>query len=172
MNRFLLPLSLLLAVLLLLLAQCTWGYRWSLGGVHVELLPPLLFYAAFTVSLPTALLLALLAATMYDSFSGGYFGASMLPYVLSTALFCGIRPIFFRNRISTQFFSGFVFGFIALFLQWTLCGKFIVGIAHVVPKITCLALLMGILAVIYFAVLDLFCSLMGVIPRRGEEPFA
>lgn len=169
MNRFFIPLLLLLNTILLLLLQCTCTWRWPVWDVRLELLPALLLYAAFTVNLSSALILALVAAGMYDSFSGGHFGASMLPYVLSTALFCGVRPIFFRNRITTQFLAGCVFGFGALFLQWAFAGKFMVGLEHVLPRLGRLAVLTGFLAILYFTALDLFCRLVGVDPGRFTE---
>ena len=169
MARFFIPLLLLLSTILLLLVQCTCTWRWPIWGVRLELLPALLLYAAFTLNLSAALIVALVAAIMYDSFSGGHFGASMLPYVLSTALFCGVRPIFFRNSIITRFLAGLALGFIALFLQWAFAGKFAIGLEHVLPRLGHLAVLTGFLAIIYFTGLDLFCRLVGVDPGRFEE---
>lgn len=169
MKRFVIPFLLVVGLVLLLSAQCTLTYRWRFWGVVLELLPALLLYASFTVNLPTALLLGILAAIMYDSFSVGNFGSSMVPYIVSTALFCAIRPVFFRNRITTQFVSGILFGFTASFLQWALGGKWSVGLTIVLPKLAHLSLLCGILAVIYFTFLDMLCRMMGLNPGRFEE---
>jgi cell shape-determining protein MreD len=169
LNRLLTPLLLIFGIILLLPVQCTFAYRWTPGGVHLELIPALLLYAAFTVNVPTALLLAVVASIMYDSYSAGPFGSSVIPYILTVSLFCAVRPIFFRNRITTQFASGFVFCFIAVTLQWVLSGKFGVGFQAIVPKITNLALLTGALAIVYFRILDFFCHFMGLNPGRFEE---
>jgi len=169
MNRLIIPFLLVLGIIFLLTIQCTLAHRWLLWDVSLELLPALLLYAAFTVNLPTALLLGLFAAVMYDSFSAGRFGASMIPYIVATSSFCAVRPIFFRNRITTQFVSGCVFGFIALFLQWTLCGKFMVGWEHIFPKLLRLSFFSGVLAIVYFGLIDFFCRFMGLDPGRFEE---
>ncbi|MBI4025514.1 MAG: hypothetical protein HY360_11075 [Verrucomicrobia bacterium] len=171
MHRPIIPFLLVVGIILLLSLQCTLTHRWDVWGVEVrpELLPALLVYAAFTVNLPTALLLGFFAAVMYDSFSGGNFGASMIPYMASISIFCAVRPVFFRNRITTQFLSGFVFGFLALLLQWAFCGKFPVHWAEVFRKVTRLAVCSGFLAVIYFTVLDIFFRLMGLNPGRFED---
>jgi len=149
--------------------QCTLAGRWPIWGVHLELLPPLLLYAAFSVNLPTALILGSLSAVMYDSYSGGKLGASLLPYIVSTSIFCALRPIFFRNRITTQFLCGLVFGFITLLFQWALSGKFFIGIHQVLPKIVNLSLFTGILSILYFTILDALSRLMGLIPGRFED---
>ncbi len=169
MNRLFIPFLLVLAIILLLCAQCTFVYRFPVWGAQAQLLPPLLLYAAFTLNLPTAVILGLLASAMFDSFSAGHFGGSAIPYVLSVTLFSGVRPIFFRNRISTQFLSGCVFGFVALFLQWVLSGKVMVGLHVVLPTILHLSLFCGVLSVLYFTVLDFICRMVGVDPGRFEE---
>ncbi len=135
----------------------------------MELLPPLLLYAAFTVNPQTAILLGSLAAVLYDSFSGVNFGASLAPYAVSVFLFCAVRPIFFRNQITTQFISGCIFGFMALSFQWVLSGKFMVGWESIWPKVLRLSLLSGILAVLYFIILDRLHRWMGLDPGRFEE---
>ncbi len=169
MNRVVIPTVLIAGIILLISLQCTLTHRWLVWGVHMELLPPLLVYAAFTVNLPSSLLLGAFAAVMYDSFSAGPMGASLIPYLVGVSLFCGVRPIFFRNRISTQFFSGFVLGFIALFLQWVFCGKFLAGGAHIVPKLLHLSLMCAVLAVFYFLFLDLLFRGLGLNPGRFED---
>jgi hypothetical protein len=169
MNRFLIPFFLFVSIIVLLAVQCTIAPAWTLWGVHLELLPALLLYAAFSVNLPTALILGSLAAVMYDSYSGGHLGASLIPYILSISIFCALRPIFFRNRITTQFLCGIVFGFITLLFQWALSGKVSVGVHRVLPKILHLALFSGLLAIVYFAILDLFSRLMGLIPGRFND---
>jgi len=169
MNRVLLPIILIVGIIFLLMMQCTVLDRWSPWGVRLELLPALLLYAAFTVSLPSALLLGLLAGVMYDAFSAGHFGGSMFPYVLSIAIFCLVRPIFFRNQFTTQFLSGIVFGFIALSLQFVLSGKFLVGWGHVFPKILRLSLITGILSIFYFGFFDLTARMIGLDPGRLED---
>jgi hypothetical protein len=169
MNRLLIPFFLMVLIVFLLSIQCTIASRWLIWGVHLELLPALLLYAAFSVSLPTALVIASLAAVMYDSYSGGRLGASLIPYILATATFCFVRPIFFRNRVTTQFLCGFVFGFVTLLFQWALSGKFFIGIQHVFAKIIHLAVFTGILSIIYFCILDLFSRFLGMVPGRFED---
>ena len=169
MNRIVIPLMLVVGIILLFVIQCALIHRWYFWGVRLELLPALLLYVAFTVNLPTSLLLALLSAMMYDTFSGGNFGSSIIPYIAGIFLFCAIRPIFFRNRITTQFVSGFVLGFIVLLLQWMLCGKWVIAWEYVWPKLIRLSLISGVLAVAYFIVLDAICRFMGFDPGRLEE---
>jgi hypothetical protein len=170
MNRLMIPIVLIVAVIVLLSIQCTVIWRFPVWGIHLELLPPLLLYAAFTVNLPTAFLLGLLSAGMYDSFSGGYFGASVIPYFVSIALFSGLRPIFFRDRMTTQILSGFIFGWIVLILQWVLSGKFgAVSWSGVLPKLMRLAFFSGLLSVLYFILLDGFFRFLGLEPGRFED---
>lgn len=169
MNRFLIPLFLLLSIVFLLSVQCTIAARWNLWGVHLELLPAVLLYAAFSVNLPMALILSSIAAVMYDSYSGGRLGASLIPYIISTTLFCFVRPVFFRNRVTTQFLCGIIFGFLTLLFQWMLSGKFFVGFHFVIHKLFHLAFFTGLLSIFYFATLDFICRMMGMIPGRFEE---
>ncbi len=169
MNRIIIPFILIAGIILLLAIQCTLIHRWYFWGVRLELLPALLLYAAFTVNLPSSLLLALLSAMMYDTFSVGNFGSSIIPYITGVSLFCAVRPIFFRNRITTQFLSGFVLGFIILLLQWVLCGKWMVGWEHIWPKLLRLSLISGVLAVAYFTLFDAICRSLGLDPGRFEE---
>ncbi len=169
MNRVLIPIILMLGIIFLLMIQCTVIDRWYPWGVRLELLPALLLYASFTVNLPSALLLGLLAGVMYDSFSAGHFGGSLFPYVASITLFCMVRPIFFRNQFTTQFLSGIVFGFMALSLQFLLSGKFMVGWEYAFPKILRLALVTGVLSVFYFAFFDVLARMIGLDPGRIED---
>ena len=154
MNRFLIPLILMLMVVLLLSFQCTITWRWLIWDVRLELLPALLLYAAFSLNLSSAIILGIIAAAMYDSFSSGYFAASLIPYFIAITLFSALRPIFFRDRVTTQLMSGFIFAWIALSLQWILSGKFSIGWANAVPKIFRLSVLSGVLAIVYFFILD------------------
>ena len=169
MNRFLIPFLLVISIIVLLSVQCTLTCQWEMWGVHLELLPALLLYAAFSVNLPTTLILATWGAVMYDSYSGGRLGASLIPYIVSASIFCALRPIFFRNRITTQFLCGFIFGFLTLFIQWVLSGKFMIGIRFVLPKIIHLAVFTAMLSVLYFTVLDALSRRMGLIPGRFDD---
>ena len=169
MNRLVFPVLLVVALIALISAQCTFMHSWSVYGVRMELLPPLLLYASFTVNLPLSLIFALFAAALYDSFSGLRFGASIIPYGMVAMLYCMLRPVFFRNRITTQWISGCVFGWIALSLQWLLSGKALVSWKIVFPKLLCLSLCCGALAVCYFTVLDLIARGLGQEPGRFDE---
>lgn len=170
MKQSLIPLLIVVAMVTLFSIQCTLSHRWLLDGMHVELLPALLLYASFTVNLRVGLLLALLAAALYDSFSGGPFGASMIPYAATVALFCALRPIFFRNRVTTQIITGFVFSWIVIFLQWGLSGKALLTWHTAFPKILRLALVGSVLAVFYFAILDAIGRGLGQEPGRfGDD---
>jgi hypothetical protein len=169
MNRFLIPLILMLMVVLLLSFQCTITWRWPIWDVRMELLPALLLYAAFSLNLSSAIILGIVSAGMYDSFSGGYFAASLIPYFVAITIFSALRPIFFRDRMTTQLMSGFVFAWIVLSLQWILSGKFSIGWAHAVPKIFRLAVLSGILSVVYFFILDRVFRLIDLEPGRFEN---
>ncbi len=168
MHRLVIPTILVFTIIVLVSLQCTLTSRWMVWGVHLELLPPLLLYAAFSVRFSTALLLAVFASVVYDALSAGPMGGSAIPYLAGTVLFCAVRPIFFRNRISTQFISGFVLSFATLFLQWIFCGKFSSGLHHVLPPILRLSVLCAILTIFYFAVLDWICHLAGAEPGRPE----
>ncbi len=169
MNRVLIPIILILSTIFLLMLQCTVIDRWQPWGVRLELLPALLLYASFTVGLPSALLLGLLAGMMYDSFSAAYFGGSTFPYVVTITAFCLVRPVFFRNQLTTQFLSGIIFGFVALSLQFVLCGKFMIGWEYAFPKIVRLALVSGVLAVFYFIFFDSLARTIGLDPGRLED---
>lgn len=170
MNRLLMPFSLVAGVILLVTLQCTIVWRWTPWGVHLELLPPLLIYMAFTVNLPTAFFLGAFAAALYDAFSAAPMGASVIPYLTGVMLFSALRPIFFRNRLSTRFLSGLVGGFLILFLQWIFSGKVtFVPLSAILPKIARLSALCGVLSVAYFAVLDAIFRASGLDPGRFEE---
>jgi cell shape-determining protein MreD len=169
MNRFLIPTILVVGVIILLTLQCTQLWDWRPWGVALELLPPLLLYAAFTVNLPTAVLIGSLAALMYDSYSGGHFGATLIPYLICIYLFCMLRPIFFRNRLTTQLLSGMGFGFLALTLQWIFSGKVSIGVGVAMPHILKMSVACGVLAILYFQSLDLLYRLMGHNPGRFED---
>ncbi len=169
MNRLVFPVLLVVTLVALISAQCTFMYSCLLWGVRLELLPPLLLYAAFTVNLPMSLLFAMLAATLYDSFSGGRFGASMIPYVAAAGLCCTLRPVFFRNRITTQWFCGLVFGWLVLALQWALSGKALATWSIVFPKLGRLALFCSVLAIGYFTVLDFIARGLGQEPGRFDQ---
>lgn len=171
-QRLIISLVLVASMLLLLTLQCTFLSVWRPWGVRLELLPALLLYAAFTVNLPTALFLSVAGALMYDTFSAGPFGASIIPYALGTAIFCALRPIFFRNRISTQFISGSVLAFVVLLVQWMLSGKFMMDWGIVFGKIMRLAGISGILAVFYFGLLDPLFRVIGLNPGGFEEGLA
>lgn len=171
MNRLLIPFSLVAAAIVLVTVQCTLTWRWAPWGVRLELLPPLLVYMAFTVNLPTAFFLGAFSAVLYDSLSAGYMGASVIPYLVTVTLFCALRPIFFRNRLSTRFMSGLVGGFLALSLQWVFCGKVTsIPVSAVLPKVFRLAVLSGLLSVAYFFLLDVAFRSAGLTPGRFEEP--
>ncbi|MDD2709204.1 MAG: hypothetical protein PHV34_14550 [Verrucomicrobiae bacterium] len=169
MSRSIIPILVVIMLVALISAQCTITHRWPIGEVRIELIPPLLLYMAFTLNLPISLLLGLLAATLYDSFSGGPFGASLVPYIASVSLFCAVRPIFFRNRITTQLITGFLSAWITLILQWILSGKAMYSWHNVFPKLLRLSLLCSVLAVIYFTVLDAMARGMGQEPGRFNE---
>lgn len=171
MNRLLIPFTLVAAAIVLVTLQCTVTWRWAPWGVRLELLPPLLVYMAFTVNLPTALFLGAFSALLFDSFSAGYMGASVIPYLATVTLFCALRPVFFRNRISTRFLSGLVAGFLVLALQWVFSGKVTsVPVGAVLPRILRLAVLSGVLAAVYFLALDFVFRSAGLNPGRFEEP--
>lgn len=169
MNRFLIPLILLLVVILLLSVQCTITWHWPIWDIRLELLPALLLYAAFSLSLSSAIILGLISAAMYDSFSSGLFAASLVPYFVAITIFSALRPIFFRDRITTQFMSGFAFAWIVLSLQWVLSGKFFIGWTYVVSKLFHLSVFSGVLSIIYFFVLDRLFRLIDLDPSRLEN---
>lgn len=171
MNRLLIPFALVVGAIFLVTLQCTVTWRWAPWGVRLELLPPLLVYMAFTVNLPTAFFLGAFCAVLYDSLSAGYMGASVIPYLVTLTLFSALRPVFFRNRISTRFLSGLVAGFLALLLQWVFCGKVTsIPVAAVLPKVLRLSVLCGLLSVAYFFAFDLVFRSLGLDPGRFEEP--
>ena len=171
MNRLLIPFALVASAIALVTVQCTVTWRWMMWGVRLELLPPLLVYMAFTVNLPTALFLGVFSALLFDSFSAGYMGASVIPYLATVTLFCALRPVFFRNRISTRFLSGLVAGFLVLALQWIFSGKVTsVPVGTILPRILHLAVLGGILSTVYFFVFDFAFRSAGLNPGRFEEP--
>lgn len=169
MNRFLMPLILMLMVVLLLSFQCTITWRWAIWDVRLELLPALLLYAAFSLNLSSAIILGIVSATMYDSFSGGHFASSLIPYFAAITIFSALRPIFFRDRMTTQLMSGFIFAWIVLSLQWILSGKFSIGWANAIPKLFRLSVLSGALSIIYFFVLDRAFRLIDLEPGRFEN---
>ena len=170
MSRLLIPFSLVAGVILLVTLQCTVVWRWAPWGVHLEMLPPLLVYMAFTVNLPTAFFLGAFAAALYGAFSAAPMGASVIPYLAGVMLFSALRPVFFRGRISTRFMSGLVGGFLILLLQWVFSGKVIlVPWGAVLPKILRLSALCGVLSVAYFSVLDAIFRASGLDPGRFEE---
>jgi len=169
MNHLVFPVLLVMALIALISAQCTFMYPLSVWGLRLELLPPLILYAAFTVNLQMSLLFALLAAALYDSFSGCRFGASLIPYVTVAALGCTLRPVFFRNRVTTQFISGLVFCWLAIAIQWALSGKALVSWHIIFPKLARLSLFCGVLAVCYFTVLDFIARSLGQEPGRFDQ---
>jgi cell shape-determining protein MreD len=79
---------------------------WWLGGVRLELLPPIVVYVSLTMTRGRAIVLALVAGMMQDAMSAAPFGLSVLAYGLSALLITGMGDVLDRDLPWVQMGAG------------------------------------------------------------------
>lgn len=79
---------------------------WWLGGVRLELLPPIVVYVSLTMTRGRAIVLALVAGMMQDAMSAAPFGLSVLAYGLSALLITGMGDVLDRDLPWVQIGAG------------------------------------------------------------------
>jgi hypothetical protein len=172
--RLELPFRILLLALMVLLfiLQTTVLYRFPISGVRLELLPPLILFVALTTNFSMTVAVSIFAAILYDTLSPGRVGISLLPYVIGGGIFSVIRPMLYRNSWLTRFVSGWTITMIILFGQWIAyraAGMLDLPFWHVMTIIFKLSLYGGILAIIYFVMIDVAARMLDLLPPQEGE---
>jgi rod shape-determining protein MreD len=121
-----------------------------LGGVHVELLPALVVYAALTMHRRRALLLALVAGMTQDALSAAPFGISALAYGIAAIVITSLREALDRDLPWMQWSAGGLTSIIASIIAFFAVG-FTFGN---VIKMLVVASVAGMATVVLFFVLD------------------
>jgi rod shape-determining protein MreD len=86
------------------------GFFRNLLGAQIDLLPPLMVYAALTLGFSSIVLLALCAGLWFDSLSLNPLGASVLPLLLIGLLIFRSRDLLMREHLSAQVILGLAAG--------------------------------------------------------------
>jgi len=172
--RYEIPFRILLlaSIVLLFILQTTIFYRYPISGVRIELLPPLILFIALTTNFPMTVGACLFASLLYDTYSPGRLGLSLLPYVIGGGVFSAIRPMLYRNSWLTRFVSGLTITMLILFGQWVAyraSGLADLPFWDVMKTITKLSIIGGFLAILYFIVIDLFARSLDLLPPQEGE---
>jgi rod shape-determining protein MreD len=123
---------------------------WWLGGVHVELLPALVVYAALTMHRRRALVLALVAGLTQDALSAAPFGISALAYGISAIVMTSLREALDRDLPWMQWSAGALTSITASVIAFFAVG---LSIGNVF-KMLVVASISGMATVVLFFVLD------------------
>ncbi|MGD1019746.1 MAG: rod shape-determining protein MreD [Verrucomicrobiia bacterium] len=146
MNTLIAIAGILIAVAL----QARMPTLWWLGGVHAELLPALVAYAALTTHRRRALALALVAGLTQDALSAAPFGISALAYGIAAIVTTGLREALDRDLPWMQWSAGALIS-----MTGSIIAFFAVGISFGnVLKMFMAASLAGLVTVVIFFVLD------------------
>jgi rod shape-determining protein MreD len=97
------------AVLAIFWQSAFHGLRHLLGA-QIDLLPPLMVYAALHCGFATIFALALGGGLLFDSLSANPLGVSVLPLFLSGFLVYSSRELLMREQVFAQAFLGFCGG--------------------------------------------------------------
>ena len=103
----------LIAALLAVFLQGTFGGVRSLLGAQVDLLPALMVYTALTSGPVMMMTLAVFAGLMFDTLSVNPLGVSVLPLLLIGLLLQLRRDLLLRDQIYAQFVLGLIASAIA-----------------------------------------------------------
>jgi rod shape-determining protein MreD len=123
---------------------------WWFGGVHVELLPALVTYAALTMQRGRAIAIAIVAGLMQDALSAAPFGLSALAFGISAILMTTLREVLDRDLPWMQMSAGMLTSTAVAVVAF-----FGVGISLVsIFKMILVASISGIVTVLLFFVLD------------------
>jgi rod shape-determining protein MreD len=123
---------------------------WWLGGVHVELLPALVVYAALTMHRRRALVLALVAGLTQDALSAAPFGISALAYGISAIVVTSLREALDRDLPWMQWSAGALTSLIASVIAFFAMG---LSFGNVI-KMLVVASMAGMATVVLFFILD------------------
>jgi hypothetical protein len=172
--RYELPFRILLlaGLLFLFILQTTFFYRYPIYGVRLELLPPMILFIALTTNFSMTVGACLFASILYDTYSPGRLGLSLLPYVIGGGIFSAIRPMLYRNSWLTRFVSGWSICMMILLGQWIAyraSGSANIPFWEVMNTTLKLSVFGGFLAVIYFIVIDLFARTLDLLPPQEGE---
>jgi cell shape-determining protein MreD len=92
----------------------------GLLGAQVDLLPPLMVYAAFCTNLPVILLLAVAGGLWFDSLSANPLGVTPLPLLVVGLLIHSRRELILREQTLAQIVLGFSAGAVVPLLSLAL----------------------------------------------------
>jgi len=98
-------LILLIAFLAVFCESAFNGVR-NLLGAQIDLLPPLVVYAALSVGLPTATLVSVLGGLFFDSLSANPLGISIVPLFVAGFLISTQRELILRDQLFAQSILG------------------------------------------------------------------
>lgn len=163
---------LLAIMLLLLIVQTTVFYRFPIYGVRMEMLPAMILFVALTTDFSMTVAACIFCSFLYDTLSPGRAGISLLPYVTGGAIFSVIRPMLYRNSWLTRFVSGWSITMIILFAQWLAYragGLADLPFWYVMSTIFKLSVMGGLLAIIYFIVIDVVARMFDLLPPQEGE---
>ncbi|MGO9244227.1 MAG: rod shape-determining protein MreD [Verrucomicrobiia bacterium] len=138
------------AILIAVALQAHMPTLWWLGGVHVELLPALVVYAALTMGRRRALVLALVAGLTQDALSAAPFGISALAYGISAIVMTSLREALDRDLPWMQWSAGALTSITASVIAFFAVG---ISIGNVL-KMLMAATVAGMVTVVLFFVLD------------------
>ncbi|MGD0058376.1 MAG: rod shape-determining protein MreD [Verrucomicrobiia bacterium] len=137
-------------ILIAVALQARMPTLWWLGGVHVELLPALVVYAALTMHRRRALVLALVAGLTQDALSAAPFGISALAYGIAAIVTTSLREALDRDLPWMQWSAGALTSITA-----SIIVSFAVGISiGNAFKMLMAASIAGMATVVLFFVLD------------------
>jgi len=107
------PILILLCALLAVFWQGAFPSIRHLLGAQIDLLPPLMVYAALSASLVTMTLLAVVGGLMFDSLSANPLGTSVLPLFLVGLAIHWRRDLILRDQFYAQFILGLMASIVA-----------------------------------------------------------
>jgi rod shape-determining protein MreD len=123
---------------------------WWLGGIHVELLPALVVYAALTMHRRRAVMLALVAGLMQDALSAAPFGISALAFGIAAIVITSLREALDRDLPWMQWSAGGLTSITASTIAFFAVG---ISIGNVF-KMLVAASIAGMATVVLFFILD------------------
>jgi len=102
LNSILIVLAALVGVYL----ECTFNGLRHLFGAQIDLLPPLMVYAALRSNPPTMAILAVVGGLCFDSLSANLLGVSILPLFLVSLAVYSRRGLILQEQFYAQFVLG------------------------------------------------------------------
>jgi cell shape-determining protein MreD len=92
----------LLVAILAVFCEAAFGGMRNLLGAQIDLLPPLVVYAALTAGLPTVTLVAVMGGLFFDSLSANPLGISIMPLFVAGFLISTQRELILRDQLFAQ----------------------------------------------------------------------